>query len=75
MKKNGYLNQRVNSWFWRTTQRQEIDYIEEKDGRFLTFGFKYKPHKNARIPKPFRDAYPDHSFEIITPENYAGFLR
>ena len=27
-------------YFWRTTDRQEIDYIEERDGTLYTYEFK-----------------------------------
>jgi len=70
-----YRNMFVNPWFWRTTQQQEIDYVEEKDGRFSAFEFKWSPRKLARIPKTFRMAYPDYSFETVSPENYLQFLK
>ena len=57
------------------TQQQEIDYVEEKDGRFSAFEFKWSPRKLARIPKTFRMAYPDYSFETVSPENYLQFLK
>lgn len=70
-----YRNLFINPWFWRTTQQQEIDYIEEKDGKLNAFEFKWNPLNKARLPKTFSSAYPDHSFEIITPENYIQFLK
>ena len=42
-----YLNYNgvwVNSYFWRTAQKQEIDYIEEKDGGLSAYEFKWNPH-------------------------------
>ncbi|MEI6435638.1 MAG: ATP-binding protein [Bacteroidota bacterium] len=70
-----YQNLFVNTWFWRTTQQQEIDYIEEKDGRLSAYEFKINPAKKARLPKTFSAAYPDHTFETITPANYFSFLE
>ena len=70
-----YQNLFVNTWFWRTTQQQEIDYIEEKDGHLSAYEFKINPAKKARLPKTFGAAYPDHSFETITPANYFSFLE
>lgn len=70
-----YQNLFVNQWFWRTTQQQEIDYIEEKEGKLFAFEFKWNPVKPVRISKTFREAYPDHSFETISPVNYIRFLH
>jgi hypothetical protein len=74
MKMLGFNNQLVNTYFWRTTQQQEIDYIEEKDGRFATFEFKLNPKKQGRLSKTFKEAYKDHTFRNITPDNYFEFL-
>ncbi|MDP1622686.1 MAG: ATP-binding protein [Bacteroidales bacterium] len=65
----------VNTWFWRTTQQQEIDYLEEKDGHLFAWEFKINPLKKGRLPKTFSAAYPNHSFDTITPENYFSFLE
>jgi hypothetical protein len=62
------------SFFWRTTQQQEIDYIEERDGKMTAFEFKWKIGRNVRISKTFLNAYPGSGFNVITPENVAGFL-
>jgi predicted AAA+ superfamily ATPase len=74
MKTLGFKNQLVNCYFWRTTQQQEVDYIEEKDGRFSTYEFKLNPKKQGKLSKTFREAYKDHTFENITPDNYFEFL-
>ena len=34
IKKLSYDGSFTNSWFWRTKEQQEVDYIEEKDGNF-----------------------------------------
>ena len=36
-KANHYNGNYAKSFFWRTTQQQEIDYIEEADGNFTAF--------------------------------------
>ena len=30
----------VNSWFWRTKDQKEIDYLEESDGKLKAYEFK-----------------------------------
>ena len=69
-----YKNIFTNSYFWRTTQQQEIDYIEDFDGRLYTYEFKWTGRQNIRFPKTFISAYPDSSFTVISQENYLDFL-
>jgi uncharacterized protein len=66
----------VNSWFWRTTTQVEVDYIEERDGGFHAFEFKWKKtdRKAPKPPNAFTQAYPDSSFQVITPANVEKFL-
>lgn len=68
------LEERPISCFWRTTQQQEIDYIEENHNKFYAYEFKWNLSKKAAIPKTFTNAYPVSSFEVITPDNYHKFL-
>ncbi len=65
----------INQYFWRTRKQQEIDYLEEKNQKLSAFEFKWNPKKaRKQPPKPFRDAYPNTPFEVITPENYQEFV-
>lgn len=76
MKYNHYNLHNVNAYFWRTTQQQEIDYVEESDGQFSAFEMKWNPKKGrTAIPSSFSQAYPVASAAIITPENYLEWLR
>jgi len=61
-------------YFWRTTQQQEIDYIEERDAKMYAFEFKWDSSKKARIPLTFSNAYPNHEFEFVHSDNYLKFL-
>jgi len=64
----------VQSWFWRTTQQQEIDYIEERNNKLYAWEFKRKPKRKAFLSKTFSRAYPDTEFSVITPDNIEEFL-
>jgi len=64
----------ANIRFWRTRQQQEIDYIEEKNGKILAVEFKWNPKATARFSKTFLNAYPDSATRIITPSNYIEFV-
>ena len=75
MKQNIYKNSFAQSWFWRTRQQQEIDYLEEEDGRLLAFEFKWNERKgNVKCPNSFMTSYPDAEFKAITPKNVEEFL-
>jgi len=75
MKYNHYNGRYVNMYFWRTTQQQEIDYIEESDGVFTAFEMKWNPKKaSVTFPATFINAYNVKKTIIITPENYLEWL-
>lgn len=75
MKYNHYTGRYVNAYFWRTTQQQEIDYVEEADGQMTAFEMKWNPKKAATtIPSTFLQAYPIKETVIVTPENYLSYL-
>lgn len=65
---------RANRYFWRTTQQQEIDYIEEVSGNISAFEFTWNPKTKKRIPKTFTENYPNCPAKIITSENYNEFI-
>lgn len=64
-----------STYFWRTTQQQEIDYIEERQGTFHAFEFKWNPRKSSRLSKTFLNGYPTSTFKLISPENLREFLK
>ena len=75
IKYNAYANRRVNYYFWRTTSQQEIDLIEESDGRFTVFEMKWNPAKGkVTFPPSFIDAYRPENMFVVTPDNYMEHL-
>lgn len=75
VKNNAFHNRKANYYFWRTTQKQEIDFIEETEGKISAFEFKYNPKKsNAKCPLTFSKNYPEIPYSVITKENYFSFL-
>ena len=63
-----------NTYFWRTKTQQEIDYIEEREGKLFAYEFKWNTYKKVKIPKSFITAYPNAETKIITPKNYHEFI-
>ena len=74
MKRKEYLMDYARSWFWRNTNKQEIDYIEEKDGRIHAYELKWNPKRKASAPLSFRNAYPDADFTVINRDNIEDLL-
>ena len=74
VKFNAYNKIYCNTYFWRTTAQQEIDYIEEANGTLTAYEFKWNEKKKASISKTFTNNYHPKSTETITPENMETFL-
>ena len=64
----------TNTYFWRTYDQKEIDYLEEAGGTFKAFEFKWKKD-NHKFPKEFGAAYPRSEFKLITRENLWDILK
>ncbi|MFN2356021.1 MAG: DUF4143 domain-containing protein, partial [Desulfopila sp.] len=64
-----------SGYFWRTTQQQEVDYIEEQGQKLSAFEFKWNTgKKRIRFPKTFLTGYPEAETAVITPADYDLFL-
>ena len=74
MKQNHYAGRRVRSYFWRTTDRQEIDYVEEENGEIRLFEMKWNEHQKVRFPNSFIQAYHPTTQHVVTPSNYYSIL-
>ncbi len=74
IKHNSYLNKRINYYFWRTYDKQEIDLIEEEAQKLTAVEFKWNPNKKVRVPKAWKNNYPTAAFVIINNTNYLDFI-
>ena len=74
MKKLHYDEIWANSYFWRTKDQNEIDYIEEKDGVVSAFEFKWNFKKQPKINSAFKTAYHVENLQVISPDNVQEFL-
>lgn len=74
LKKQTYTDILANNYFWRTWEKKEIDWIEEREGKVFGFEFKWNKNQRYKKPKQFLEAYPEGSIDIITPENYLNFV-
>lgn len=74
LKKRSYQQIYANSYFWRLYGGQEIDLVEEKDGKLYGFECKWSVRKRVTPPKDWLASYPKTSFVTITPNNYLDFI-
>lgn len=74
IKKINYDNTLANSYFWRTKQQQEIDYVEEISGVLTGYEFKWNPKSKVKIPKSFGEAY-NSKVDIINRSNFREFIK
>ena len=74
IKFHSYSGVVCNRYFWRTYDKQEIDLIEEREGKLFAYEVKWK---NAKIKSPaaWQKAYPASTFNVITTENYSDWLK
>jgi len=73
LKRQEYLSGSANNYFWRTYTKQELDFVEEREGRLFGYEIKWGKAK-AKPPKEWLSAYPEASFELINRENYLKFI-
>ena len=72
-KKQCYHKIFANNYFWRTYERQEVDWVEERDGNLFGYEFKWGD-KPVKTPSLWRSAYPSAHFEVVDRKNFADFI-
>jgi predicted AAA+ superfamily ATPase len=73
IKKQKYHEIIVNNYFWRTWNGEEIDFVEEREGKLFAYECKWAEQK-IKTPKSWQQNYPDSSFKVIHPDNYQKFI-
>jgi len=63
----------TNNYFWRTVQKQEIDFVEERNGQLVAFEFKWKKKNSDKIPASFLEKY-NATGTIIDKDNFRDFV-
>jgi predicted AAA+ superfamily ATPase len=69
-----YQNIDAKQYFWRTTQQQEIDLVEEHAESWLAYEFKRNMQAKKRFPQTFTDNYRNVELSIVTPANMEDIL-
>jgi predicted AAA+ superfamily ATPase len=74
LKYQNYTKISVSNYFCRTHDQQELDWLEEQNGKLNGFDFKWNERRKSKIPKAFRKVYPEATFEVINKQNYLYFI-
>lgn len=64
----------VKQYFWRTSQQQEVDYIEEIEGKLHAYEFTFSEKQKKQFSKTFLRNYKPQSEMIVNRNNYSEFL-
>jgi len=64
----------ARGYFWRTTQKHEIDYVEEQNAGFSAYEVKWNPIKKVKFPKLFIENYPISTTKTIHPNNLGDWI-
>ena len=67
-KQNNFIGNMKNFYFWRTYDDQEIDLVEEKNGKLFGYEIKWTKAKK-RAPKAW-ETYKNASWQVITKDNF-----
>ncbi len=68
-----YKQSLAHTYFWRTKQQQEVDFVEENGGKIFGFEFKWRKKKNQKLPKTFTRTYKAEC-KVIDKENFREFV-
>ena len=72
-KVRAYTPIHANPYFWRTWDRQEVDLVEDREGKLFGYEFKWGNTK-VKEPRDWCGTYAEASYEVITTENYLPFV-
>jgi hypothetical protein len=73
IKKQKYSKIMSNNYFWRTYDKKEIDWVEERSGKLYGYEIKWGK-KIVKAPKDWSETYKNSSFEVINKENHLKFI-
>lgn len=73
IKKQEYAEISANNYFWRTYEKKEIDFVEERDGKLFGYEIKWG-NKQNKAPKDWIETYDNAEYKIINKDNYLDFI-
>jgi len=73
MKRQEYLQEQANNYFWRTYSQKEIDLVEEREGKLFGYEMKWGTTR-TKAPKEWLEAYPNATWQLINRQNYLELI-
>ncbi len=73
IKHNTYKGVCANYYFWRTHDKKEIDFIEEREGMLYGCEIKWKKSKKG-APKEWLENYKNAEYNVYDRKNYSEFI-
>ena len=73
LKRQEYLGEPANNYFWRTYSKKEIDFVEERAGKLSGYEMKWGAAP-AKAPKEWLAAYPNATWQLINRRNYLELI-
>jgi predicted AAA+ superfamily ATPase len=74
IKKCAYKGIYGSTYFWRTYDGQELDWVEERESKLFGYELKWSERKKEKPPKDWLKTYTNAEFRIINRENYLDFI-
>ncbi len=73
MKRQEYLQEQANNYFWRTYSQKEIDLVEEREGKLFGYEMKWGTTQ-TKAPKEWLEAYPNATWQLMNRQNYLELI-
>jgi predicted AAA+ superfamily ATPase len=74
LKANAYMQRTARTYFWRTYDGQEVDVVEEINGKIHGYEVKWSKSKRPKVSKAWKATYPDASMTFLNRNNCLSFL-
>ncbi len=74
-KVNAAAQRSANTYFWRTYDQKEIDYLEERGGKIYGYEFKWQGEMKKSTRREFYKTYPNAELNTVTQEKFEEFLK
>ena len=74
IKWNDFNGVKSTYYFWRTHTKQQMDFIEEKEGKLMAYKSIWDKRKKPKFPASFKSFYPEAGLFALNRSTYWGFL-
>jgi predicted AAA+ superfamily ATPase len=74
LKTNQWYRPDAKSFFWRSYNGSEVDYVEIIDDKIYAYEMKWNTNKKYKVTAAFLKSYPDAVPQVITPINFSDFV-